>query len=160
MSATTTIKELFTVNGKDVELTIEPSQTLLTVLRNGGFTEVKNGCSEGQCGACMVQLDGVPVNSCQVLAATARGKKITTSKGIGNYANVSAIQEAYVDAGAVQCGFCIPGFIITTEALLRENPDPSEEEIKAYLNGNLCRCTGYVKIIEAVKLAAQKLKKG
>ncbi len=160
MSATATINEKYTVNGKDVELAIEPNQTLLAALRNNGYTEVKNGCSEGQCGACIVQLDGVPVNSCQVLAVSARGKKITTSKGVGNYASVSAIQEAYVDAGAVQCGFCIPGFIVTTDALLRENPDPTEDEIKAYLNGNLCRCTGYVKIIDAVKLAAKKLKKG
>jgi len=160
MSATTTIREKFTVNGKAVELAMEPNETLLQVLRNNGYTEVKNGCSEGQCGACMVQLDGVPVNSCQVLAVSAKGKKVTTSKGVGNYANVSAIQEAYVEAGAVQCGFCIPGFVVVTDALLRENPDPGEDEIKAYLNGNLCRCTGYVKIIDAVKLAAKKLKKG
>ena len=139
---------------------MEPNETLLQVLRNNGYTEVKNGCSEGQCGACMVQLDGVPVNSCQVLAVSAKGKKVTTSKGVGNYANVSTIQEAYVEAGAVQCGFCIPGFVVVTDALLRENPDPGEDEIKAYLNGNLCRCTGYVKIIDAVKLAAKKLKKG
>ena len=100
MSATTTIREKFTVNGKAVELAMEPNETLLQVLRNNGYTEVKNGCSEGQCGACMVQLDGVPVNSCQVLAVSAKGKKVTTSKGVGNYANVSTIQEAYVEAGA------------------------------------------------------------
>jgi aerobic-type carbon monoxide dehydrogenase small subunit (CoxS/CutS family) len=153
------MRENFSVNGKTVELRLEANETLLTALRNNGFTEVKNGCSEGQCGACVVQLNGRPVNSCQVLALSAKNMKIVTSKGIGNYANVSVIQEAYVDAGAVQCGFCIPGFIVTTEALLRENPDPSDEEIRSYLSGNLCRCTGYIKIIDAVKLAASRMKK-
>jgi aerobic-type carbon monoxide dehydrogenase small subunit (CoxS/CutS family) len=157
--AATIVREIFCVNGQDVELQVEPNETLLMVLRNNGYTEVKNGCSEGQCGCCIVQLDGVPVNSCQVLAYSAKKKKIITSKGIGTYANVSVIQEAYVDAGATQCGFCIPGFIVTTEALLRENPNPSDEEIRAYLSGNLCRCTGYVKIIDAVKLAAARMKK-
>ena len=157
--AATSMREIFTVNGQEAELRLDPNETLLTVLRNNGYTEVKNGCSEGQCGACIVQLDGVPVNSCQVLAFSAKKKKITTSKGIGNYAKVSVIQEAYVDAGATQCGFCIPGFIVTTEALLRENPNPNDEEIRSYLSGNLCRCTGYLKIIDAVKLAAARLKK-
>ena len=158
--AVTRVREMFKINGRETELEFATGETLLTALRNGGFTEVKNGCSEGQCGACMVQLDGKPVNSCQVLAMSAKGRTITTSKGVGNYANVSAIQDAYVEAGAVQCGFCIPGFIVTTDALLRENPQPTEAEIRAYLNGNLCRCTGYVKIVEAVQLAARKLKKG
>ncbi|MDR2733314.1 MAG: (2Fe-2S)-binding protein [Spirochaetota bacterium] len=153
------IREVFTVNGQEVTLALEANDTLLTALRNNGYTEVKNGCSEGQCGACIVQLDGRPVNSCQALALSAKKKKITTSKGIGNYARVSVIQEAYVEAGAVQCGFCIPGFIVTTDALLRENPNPSDEEIRFYLSGNLCRCTGYVKIIDAVKLAASRMKK-
>jgi len=156
----TKVRETFKINGRATELEFAAGDNLLTALRNGGFTEVKNGCSEGQCGACMVQLDGKPVNSCQVLAMSAKGREITTSKGIGNYASVSAIQDAYVEAGAVQCGFCIPGFVVTTDALLRENPQPTEAEIRAYLNGNLCRCTGYVKIVEAVQLAARKLKKG
>jgi aerobic-type carbon monoxide dehydrogenase small subunit (CoxS/CutS family) len=155
----TSIREIFTVNGQKTELALEANETLLTALRNNGFVEVKNGCSEGQCGACVVQLDGKPVNACQVLALSAKKKKIITSKGIGNYAQVSVIQEAYVDAGATQCGFCMPGFIVTTEALLRENPNPSDEEIRSYLSGNLCRCTGYLKIIDAVKLAAARMKK-
>jgi len=153
------LREVFTINGREATLELDANETLLTALRNNGYTEVKNGCSEGQCGACIVQLDGVPVNSCQVLALSAKKKKIVTSKGIGNYAKVSVIQEAFVEAGAVQCGFCIPGFIVTTEALLRENPSPSDEEIRHYLSGNLCRCTGYLKIIDAVKLAASRMKK-
>jgi aerobic-type carbon monoxide dehydrogenase small subunit (CoxS/CutS family) len=155
----TMLREVFTINGQKAELALEANETLLMALRQNGYTEVKNGCSEGQCGACIVQIDGKPVNSCQVLALSVKNKKITTSKGIGNYARVSPIQEAYVEAGAVQCGFCIPGFIVTTEALLRENPNPSDDEIRAYLSGNLCRCTGYLKIIDAVKLAAAKMKK-
>lgn len=152
------MREFFNINGKQVELTLSANDTLLTALRNNGYTEVKNGCSEGECGACLVMLDGKATNSCQVLAMSAKNKDITTVKGIGNFAKVSAIQEAYVEAGAVQCGFCIPGFVVSTTALLNENPDPSEEEIKDALDGNLCRCTGYVKIIDAVKLAAKKLK--
>lgn len=152
------MREFFTINGKKVELTLEANDTLLTALRNNGYTEVKNGCSEGECGACLVMIDGKATNSCQTLAMSAKDKEITTVKGIGNFANVSAIQEAYVEAGAVQCGFCIPGFVVSTAALLRENPDPTEDEIKDALDGNLCRCTGYVKIIDAVKLAAKKLK--
>jgi aerobic-type carbon monoxide dehydrogenase small subunit (CoxS/CutS family) len=152
-------REIFQVNGLEAELEVEANEALLSALRRNGDTEVKNGCSEGQCGACIVQLDGKPVNSCQVLALSAKSKKITTSKGVGNYAKISVIQDAYVEAGAVQCGFCIPGFIVTTDALLRENPNPSDEEIRYYLSGNLCRCTGYVKIVDAVRLAAAKLKK-
>ena len=145
------------VNGKDTLLRFASDSTLLKALRAHGFTEVKEGCGEGQCGACLVLLEGQIVNSCQVFAATALGKKIVTVKGLGDIHAPHAIQVAFVETGAVQCGFCTPGMVLATFALLQEHPDPSEEEIKGALDGNLCRCTGYEKIIDAVKLAAQKM---
>lgn len=147
----------FTINGKSRELEFDPEDRLLTTLRDNGYTEVKNGCQEGECGACLVLLDGEPVNSCQVLTASVQEQEIKTVRGIGDLHKPHIIQEAFVKSGAVQCGFCSPGFIISTYALLRDNPDPTEEEIKQALNGNLCRCTGYVKIIDAVKLAARQI---
>ncbi len=145
------------VNGTDTLLRFASDSTLLKALRENGFTEVKEGCGEGQCGACLVLLEGRIVNSCQVFAAAALGREIVTVKGLGDIHTPHAIQVAFVEAGAVQCGFCTPGMILATFALLQEHPDPSEEEIKGALDGNLCRCTGYEKIIDAVKLAAQKL---
>ncbi len=145
------------LNGADTLLRFAPDSTLLKALRENGFTEAKEGCGEGQCGACLVLLEGRTVNSCQVLTATALGKKIVTVKGLGDIHAPHAIQLAFVETGAVQCGFCTPGMILATFALLQEHPDPSEEEIKGALDGNLCRCTGYEKIIDAVKLAAQKM---
>ncbi len=145
------------LNGADTLLRFAPDSTLLKALRENGFTEAKEGCGEGQCGACLVLLDGRIVNSCQVFAATALGKEIVTVKGLGDIHAPHAIQLAFVETGAVQCGFCTPGMILATFALLQEHPDPSENEIKGALNGNLCRCTGYEKIIDAVKLAAQKM---
>jgi len=145
------------LNGEDTLLRFAPDSTLLKALRENGSTEVKEGCGEGQCGACLVLLEGRIVNSCQVFAATVLGKKIVTVKGLGNIHAPHAIQLAFVETGAVQCGFCTPGMILATFALLQEHPDPSEEQIKGALDGNLCRCTGYEKIIDAVKLAAQKL---
>ena len=147
----------FTINGKSRELEFAPEDRLLNTLRDNGYTEVKNGCQEGECGACLVLLDGEPVNSCQVLTASVQEQDIKTVQGIGDLHKPHIIQEAFVKSGAVQCGFCSPGFIISTYALLRDNPDPTEEEIKQALNGNLCRCTGYVKIIDAVKLAARQI---
>ncbi len=152
--------EMFTVNGKDIKVTFEPDERLLQTLRNRGFTEVKNGCLEGECGACLTLLDDKPVNSCQVLTASVIGREIKTVKGIGNFHEPHIIQEAFVEAGAVQCGFCTPGMVLASFALLKENPNPSETEIKSALDGNLCRCTGYVKIIEAVQLAARRLRNG
>jgi aerobic-type carbon monoxide dehydrogenase small subunit (CoxS/CutS family) len=152
------MKSEFTVNGIKQTFTFEPDERLLITLRNHGYTEVKNGCLEGVCGACVILLDDKPVNSCQVLTASATGQTITTVRGIGTLHTPHIIQEAFVEAGAVQCGFCTPGMIIAAYALLRDNPDPSEEEIKNALDGNLCRCTGYVKIIEAVQLAAKRLR--
>ncbi|MDO9547484.1 MAG: (2Fe-2S)-binding protein [Candidatus Marinimicrobia bacterium] len=151
---------VFTVNGKKCRFVFKAAERLLFTLRNHGFSEVKNGCLEGECGACVVLLDDKPVNSCQVFTASALGKDIKTVKGIGTFHEPHIIQEAFVDAGAVQCGFCTPGLVLVSYALLKENPNPSEAEIKDALDGNLCRCTGYVKIIEAVKLAAKRMKNG
>jgi aerobic-type carbon monoxide dehydrogenase small subunit (CoxS/CutS family) len=148
----------FVVNGKRVDCTFSSDASLLDLLRGKGFTEVKEGCREGQCGCCVVLLEGKLVNSCQVFAASAMGKEITTVKGLGNLHNPHPLQTAFVEAGAVQCGFCTPGMILAAYALLKENPDPDDEEIIQALDGNLCRCTGYVKILEAVKLGARRMR--
>jgi aerobic-type carbon monoxide dehydrogenase small subunit (CoxS/CutS family) len=148
----------FVVNGKTREVSYRSTDTLLDLLRREGHTEVKEGCREGMCGACAVLLEGRLVNSCQVLAASAGGKRITTASGIGSVHAPHPIQIAFVETGAVQCGFCTPGMVLASYALLAENPDPGEEEIRRALDGNLCRCTGYVKIVEAVKLAARRMR--
>ena len=148
----------FKINGKETKAVFSPDSVLLTLLRENGFTEVKEGCREGECGACLVLLDGKLVNSCQVLAGSAVGKEITTVKGIGNIHSPHPIQRAFVDTGAVQCGFCTPGMVLAAYYLLNENPDPDDDEIRRALDGNLCRCTGYVKIIEAVRLAAKQIR--
>jgi len=151
------MERTFTVNGEQRTFCFETHETLLSALRKNGYTEVKSGCGEGSCGACLVLLDGRLVNSCQVFAATAAGKEITTVRGIGTIHRPHPIQEAFSDTGAVQCGFCTPGMVLASYYLLQQNPDPSEEEIKTALDGNLCRCTGYTKIIEAVQLAAKRM---
>lgn len=148
----------FVINGERKKIEFAPHKTLLDVLRENGYTEVKEGCREGECGACLVLLDGKPVNSCQVLAASVMEKKILTVKGVGNIHNPHPIEKAFVEAGAVQCGFCTPGMVIATYALLEENSNPTDEDINRALDGNLCRCTGYIKIKKAVKLAAKKVK--
>ncbi|MCD4654648.1 (2Fe-2S)-binding protein [bacterium] len=130
---------------------IQPGDRLLDVLRTEGYMSVKEGCGDGNCGSCVVLLDGKPVNSCLILAPRVDGCEITTVEGIGTPDNPHPIQEAYADNGAVQCGFCTPGSILGTYALLRDNPNPSDEEIKRALDGNACRCTGYVKKLAAVK---------
>jgi carbon-monoxide dehydrogenase small subunit len=145
------------INGTELQIALRGDEVLLDILRNLGYTEVKEGCREGACGSCLVLLEGVLVNSCQVLAASAFGKEITTVKGLGTFHQPHSIQEAFVEAGAVQCGFCTPGMVLATFALLKKNPRPTEEQIRHALDGNLCRCTGYVKIIEAVKLAAERM---
>ncbi len=152
------MKGRFLINGEVWELEFRPEATLLEVLRENGFTEVKHGCDDGLCGACAVLLDGVPVPSCQVLAATAQEIPILTSQGLGTVHHPHPIQKALAEAGAVQCGFCTPGIVVSTYALLQQNPDPTDEEIRQALDGHLCRCTGYVKILEGVKLAAKRLK--
>jgi carbon-monoxide dehydrogenase small subunit len=146
------------VNGREELVALLPNVTLLQALRDLGYTDVKNGCEKGDCGACAVLMNGEAVNSCMVLAWQADGAEILTNAGLGNMENPHPIQEAYADSGAVQCGYCTPGMIISTKALLDRTPDPTDEEIKEAISGNLCRCTGYGLIIEAVHDAAERLK--
>jgi aerobic-type carbon monoxide dehydrogenase small subunit (CoxS/CutS family) len=150
------MRGVFRINARAREMEFDASATLLTVLRDGGYTEVKKGCGQGECGACIVLLEGEIVNACQVLAASAMELEITTTRGLGNIHHPHVIQQAFVDAGAVQCGFCTPAMVLVTHYLLSRNPDPSEEEIRQVFDCVLCRCTGYVSIIEAVKLSAQR----
>jgi len=147
------------VNGEDYDLAIKPWATLLEVLREDlGFTGAKEGCGEGECGACTVIMDGKAVNSCIMLAAEAEGKEIITIEGLADGERMHPIQEAFVEIGGLQCGFCTPGMILSTKVLLDANPSPTDAEIRKGLEGNFCRCTGYTKIIESVKYAAQKLR--
>lgn len=139
-----------TVNGKRRSLTVRPNDLLINVIRKDlHLTGTKYGCGIGECGACTVLLDGKPVLACLMLAASANGKTITTVEGLGDE-KLDPVQEAFIDHGAIQCGFCTPGMVVTAKALLEENPNPSEDEIKDYIRGNICRCTGYVGIIKAV----------
>ena len=136
---------------------VEPWQTLLDTLRYDlGLTGTKEGCGDGNCGSCTVLLDGQAVNSCLVLAIEADGHEITTIEGFCQGGKLHPLQQAFVETGGTQCGFCTPGFVMATYALLRRLPNPSDEEIRAALEGNLCRCTGYTKIIDAVRLAARR----
>jgi carbon-monoxide dehydrogenase small subunit len=145
-----------TINGDQVEFLCEPRQTLLEVLRNTlELTGTKEGCSNGNCGACTVLMDGQPVVSCLVLAVEAEGAEIRTIEGVARGTHLDEVQRAFLEGAALQCGICTPGFIMQTEALLAENPRPTEEEIRFYLAGNLCRCTGYDKIVRAVQAAAK-----
>ena len=151
---------VMTVNGETAEVAIEPAVMLIDVLRGVlGLTGVKEACSRGECGACTVLLDGKAVNSCITPAMKAKNKEVLTIEGLGSPGKFHPIQEAFVEHGAVQCGFCTPGMILSAKALLNENPSPTEEEVRVGLSGNLCRCTGYVKIVEAVLAAAQKMQK-
>jgi len=145
------------VNGFEYDLLIEPHRTLADVLREEiGLTGTKKGCEKGECGACTVIVDGEAVLSCLVLAIQCQGKEILTIEGLSRDGRLDPLQDAFVRYGAIQCGFCIPGMIMASKALLSKKPRPTEEEIKRGLSGNLCRCTGYVKIIEAVKNASAK----
>jgi len=145
----------FSVNDKSIRLSVDGNQTLLDLLREQlDLTGVKKGCDHGDCGACTVLMDGQPVNSCLVLAAEVEGRNITTIEGLVQGDKLHPVQEAFVNHNAIQCGFCTPGMILMAFALLKENPDPSEEEIRQYLQGNLCRCTGYKKIIQAIRTVA------
>ena len=146
------------VNGRDYELFVEPWKTLLDVLREDlGLTGAKLGCDDGNCGACTVLLDGKAVKSCLLLAAQAKGKEVLTIEGLGKEGDLHPLQQAFIDHFAVQCGFCTPGMILTAKALLDENPHATEEEIRRGLHGNICRCTGYVKIVEAVEAARSQM---
>jgi carbon-monoxide dehydrogenase small subunit len=153
------LKEIhLTVNNQPYRLSVLPWRTLLEVIREDlGLTGTKEGCGLGECGACTVLMDGRAVNSCLVLAAEADGKKITTIEGLADGDKLHPIQQAFVDHGGLQCGFCTPGMIMSAKALLDKNPTPTEEEIKQGIAGNLCRCTGYTKIIESIKAAAENM---
>jgi carbon-monoxide dehydrogenase small subunit len=146
-----------TINGDSTDFLCEPRQTLLEVLRDSlGMTGTKEGCSNGNCGACTVIMDGRPVVSCLVLAVEAEGAEIRTIEGVACGSQLDEVQNAFLEGAALQCGVCTPGFIVQAEALLDENPNPTEDEIRFYLSGNLCRCTGYDKIVRAVQAAANK----
>jgi carbon-monoxide dehydrogenase small subunit len=150
----------FILNGSPVSLLVEAHKRLIDVLRGPlGHKGTKEGCGEGECGACTVIVDGRAVNACLYPAFEIEGKSVTTIEGLlGSGNRLSVIQQAFVDKGGIQCGFCTPGMIMSAKALIDSNPDPGEEEIRDALVGNLCRCTGYVQIIESVKAAAAKLK--
>ena len=147
------------VNGEECEVFTEPWKTLERVLRDDlGLTGVKEGCNTGHCGVCTVVIDGKAVKSCLVLASQAQGKDILTIEGLSK-SGLHPLQQAFLDHFAIQCGFCTPGMILTAKSLLDENPNPTEEEVKLGLSGNLCRCTGYVKIVEAILAAAELMGK-
>ena len=148
-----------TVNGQKRRFDAEPNKLLLNLVRDELYlTGTKYGCGIGECGACTVLLDGEAVLACMVLAVDADGRCVETVEGVADGDKLDPIQQAYIEEGAIQCGFCTPGFIMTTKALLKVNPDPSEAEIREYLKGNYCRCTGYVNIVKAVQSAAKKLR--
>lgn len=147
-----------TVNGKAHQVLTDPNRTLAQLLRDDlGLTGTKQGCQVGDCGSCTVILDGRTVNSCLVLALQADGRQVFTIEGMAGGNDLHPIQDAFVQAGAIQCGFCSPGMILSTKALLDKNPAPGEADIRLGLSGNLCRCTGYQKIVEAVRDASQKM---
>jgi carbon-monoxide dehydrogenase small subunit len=149
------------VNGESYEVEAEPRRLLLDVLRDDlGLTGTKKACDFGNCGSCTVLIDGKPILSCLVLAIEAQDKDILTIEGLARDGQLHLLQQAFVDHGAIQCGFCTPGMLLSAKALLDENPRPTTAEVKEALSGNLCRCTGYAKIIEAVEAVAQKMKGG
>jgi len=149
-----------TVNEAKRELEIEPGETLLELLRREGYKGVKKGCGSGDCGACAVLLDGRAVNSCLVLAAKADGRKVVTVEGLDDDEGLHPVQQAFLEEGAIQCGYCTPGMVIAAVDLLTHNSSPSEAQIREGISGNLCRCTGYVKQIEAIKIAVERMGEG
>ena len=149
------------VNGRTHELAVEPNQLLLDVLRQDlGLTGSKRGCDDSSCGACTVQIDGTPMLACTMLAASCEGREITTVEGIAEHGALAAIQKAYGDWGGAQCGYCTPGFMMTVDHLLTENPDPTEDEVRTALSSNLCRCTGYTQMYQAIKAAIDAERRG
>lgn len=156
-------KQLITlrVNGRAQELAVEPSKLLLDVLREDlRLTGSKRGCDDSSCGACTVQVDGLPMLACTLLAASCEDQEITTVEGVSEHGSLAAIQKAYGDWGGAQCGYCTPGFIMTVKHLLANNPQPTEAEIREALSGNLCRCTGYSQMYEAIRSAIEAEQKG
>lgn len=148
------------VNGDPYEVMVKPSETLIQVLRNKlGLTGTKHACDTGKCGACTVLVDGKPIRSCLTLAISVRDTEITTIEGLAKNGDLHPIQKAFIEHGAVQCGFCTPGMIMFTKSFLEENPKPQDKEIREALSGNICRCTGYVKIIEAIQAAATMMER-
>jgi carbon-monoxide dehydrogenase small subunit len=153
------MKTKIMINNRIREFDVPPQTLLLNLLRDElDLTGAKYGCGIGECGACTVLLDGKPVLGCMTLAVECDGKSVETIENLSEGEILHPIQESYIEEGAVQCGFCTPGFIMTTKALLKENPSPEEEEIREYLKGNICRCTGYVNIVKAVQKAAEKMR--
>jgi aerobic-type carbon monoxide dehydrogenase small subunit (CoxS/CutS family) len=151
----------FEVNGDTYPVTVEPGRTVMSVLRDDlGLTGTKEGCEDSECGACMVLIDGKPLNSCSYLALQANGRSITTVEGLSTNGELHPLQRAFLEQGGVQCGFCTPGMLISAAALLAKDPDPSEEDIRVALAGNLCRCTGYSPIVAAVRHAASEVSSG
>ncbi len=149
----------FRLNGEWVEVTVKPNELLLNVLREKfGLTGPKYACGIGECGACTVLVDGEPVLACLTLAVDVDGRDVVTIEGLAGNGELHPLQKAFLEHGAIQCGYCIPGFIMVAKRLLEENPNPSEEEIREYIRGNICRCTGYVNIVRAIKAAAESLR--
>lgn len=149
-----------TVNDREYEMAVGPNRTLTQFLREDlGFLGTKEGCGVGDCGACTVIMDGRPVNSCLVLAVQADGCDITTIEGVAHGDSLNTVQQTFVELGAIQCGFCTPGMVLCATSLLDKNPEPTEQEVREALSGNLCRCTGYQKIVEAVQEASRRMKK-
>ena len=149
---------MFDLNGKPVTVETASTMTLLNLLRTQlGVTSVKKGCEQGECGACTVLLDGLPVTSCLVLAPQVEGRHVTTVEGLAENPLMRGLRDTFMENGAVQCGYCTPGMLLSSYALLRDNPHPSEEEVKAGIEGNICRCTGYVKIIKSILDAAERI---
>jgi len=154
------MKIYFELNGVPQYPEIEPGESLLSLLRRLGMKSVKSGCETGDCGACTVLVDGRAVRSCITFAAQVRGKKVTTVEGLGSVDDPHPLQEAFLETGAVQCGFCTPGMILVAYELLSKSNNPTPEEVREAISGNLCRCTGYVKIVDAILLAAKWKREG
>lgn len=147
------------VNGKNVSVMVDPSHSLADVIRvNLGLTGTKKGCEEGECGACTVLMDGVAVNSCLIPAMKATGRSLITIEGLINDDELDPIQEAFIEAGAIQCGFCTPGVVMSVKSMLMRNESPTKEEVKEELSGHFCRCTGYLQFYDAVRIASEKIK--
>jgi len=147
----------FTLNSEKVSHEVEPNKTLLKILREDfDLTGAKEGCGQGECGACTILLDGRPVNACLLLAVEAHGKEIMTIEGLSSGIELDELQTAFIESGGLQCGYCTPGMIMATKGLLIKNPHPTEEEVKESISGNLCRCTGYKKIVEAIMKIVEK----